>query len=141
MHYQRLTKSRWGLEQPPSTAPDDVRFWGKVDKSAGPGQCWPWLGGVNQYGYGVFWLAGKQDLAHRVAYRLAGGEIPAGLHLDHVLDWGCTRRDCVNPAHLEPVTAAVNNGRIVVSPRTSAKRAAAGRKGAAARWGSRMATP
>jgi hypothetical protein len=140
-HYQRLTKRGGDLRDPASTAPDDVRFWVKVDKSAGPDKCWPWLAGINHNGYGVFWLNGKQDLAHRVAYSLAIGEIPSGLHLDHVVDRGCIRRDCVNPAHLEPVTVIVNNQRIVISPAISAKRAAAGRKGAEVRWGSRVEQP
>src|SRR4051794_9330884 len=49
MHYQRLTKSGY-LEQPAATAPDDVRFWSKVNKTA---DCWMWTGGVSKRtGYG-----------------------------------------------------------------------------------------
>lgn len=31
--------------------PVEVRFWQKVDKS---GDCWEWIAGKNQYGYGTF---------------------------------------------------------------------------------------
>lgn len=46
--------------------------------------------------------------AHRIVYREVVGPIPAGLVLDHVKARGCTWRDCINPAHLEPVTNRVN---------------------------------
>lgn len=39
------------------------------------------------------------------------GPIPDGLTLDHVVAWGCRHKNCVNPAHLEPVTAAENTRR------------------------------
>lgn len=129
MHYQRLTKSEYGLEQPVSTAPDDVRFWAKVDRSGGPAACWLWLAGLNIHGYGNIWWNGSTEAAHRIAYQLTKGEIPAGLHLDHL----CMTRSCVNPAHLEPVTAEVNNQRIPMTPQRREKLVAAGRKGGAAK--------
>lgn len=128
-HYQRLTKSRWGLTQPTSTAPDDVRFWAKVDRSGGPDSCWPWLAGINIHGYGNIWWNGATAAAHRIAYQLTKGAIPAGLHLDHL----CMMRSCVNPAHLEAVTVEVNNQRIPMTPQRREKLAAAGRKGGAAK--------
>jgi hypothetical protein len=68
--------------------------------------CWAWLGGHNQvsgYGYVSNWpKAGL--IAHRVAYELLVGPIPAGMQLDHL----CRNRGCVNPAHLEPVTNREN---------------------------------
>lgn len=76
------------------------RFWSKVDKSA---DCWLWLGTLNNRGYGKFNLDGRMLLAHRVAYEMAIGPIPAGCDLDHVATRGCRHRHCVNPAHLEPV--------------------------------------
>src|SRR5882724_3683093 len=46
--------------------------------------------------------------AHRRVWRELVGEIPAGLVLDHVAARGCTWRDCVLVAHLEPVPPRVN---------------------------------
>lgn len=46
----------------------------------------------------------QQMLAHRYAWITLVGEIPAGLHIDHL----CRNKVCVNPDHLEPVTPRVN---------------------------------
>jgi hypothetical protein len=53
---------------------------------------------------------GKRVLryAHRVAYEALVGPIPQGLQLDHL----CRNRMCVNPEHLEPVTARENLRRV-----------------------------
>lgn len=83
------------------------RFWAKVDKSAGPTGCWPWLGTVTNAGYGQFRYLRRWG-AHRFAYESAKGPIPNGLTIDHVKAWGCARTDCCNPAHLEAVTMAEN---------------------------------
>lgn len=75
--------------------PLEERFWERVDKNA-PNGCWVWVAGKIPAGYGS--LGGVR--AHRFAYELLVGPIPAGLELDHL----CRNRACVNPAHLEPVT-------------------------------------
>jgi hypothetical protein len=87
------------------------RFWMKVDTSAGPDACWPWLAGATDQGYGLFKADGRCVCAHRWAYEGAHGAIPEGYEVDHVRARGCTRRDCVNPAHLEAVTMAENQRR------------------------------
>jgi hypothetical protein len=96
------------LDQPLATGTDEARFWAKVDRSGGPDACWPWLAGIStNTGYGNIWWDGTTQSAHRVAYELATGTIPAGLTIDHL----CSNRACVNPAHLEPATQQVNNNR------------------------------
>lgn len=79
-----------------------VRFWEKVDKEiAAP--CWQWLGGG--YPYGHFFLSKTKPIgAHRFSYLLHRGPIPPNLQLDHL----CRNKKCVNPDHLEAVTAQVN---------------------------------
>lgn len=103
-HYQREVKK--GLTRP--TEAD--RFWAKVDKTDG---CWLWIGTIAPNGYGQFRLASRGPLvyAHRYAYEVCVGPIPDGLELDHVRERGCEHTNCVNPAHLEPVTGRENNRR------------------------------
>ena len=74
----------------------DRRFFDKVD---GAGDCWVWLGAVNDRGYGEFSIRSRRVKAHRWAYEYLRSEIPDGLELDHL----CRNRACVNPWHLEPV--------------------------------------
>lgn len=84
-------------------ASDDERFWAKVDKS---GECWLWTAGTYGDGYGCFrWNAKYAEPAHRVAFKLSGGTIPDGHHVDHL----CFNRLCVKPAHLRTATAKQNN--------------------------------
>ena len=80
------------------------RFWAKVDKS---GDCWLWTGAKSSAGYGSFRVGRGGVGAHRIAYELAVGPIPAGLELDHL----CRVRHCVNPNHMEPVSHSENTHR------------------------------
>jgi hypothetical protein len=47
---------------------NQTSFWRNVSKADG---CWEWLG-TKKNGYGRY----SNDLAHRVSYKLAYGEIP-----------------------------------------------------------------
>jgi hypothetical protein len=82
------------------------RFWAKV--SGGDfTTCWEWTAFIDRNGYGRFSVggrSGRMENAHRVAWMLIFGEIPAGLHVDHL----CRNRSCVNPWHLDVVTVRVN---------------------------------
>lgn len=88
-----------GLTRRQVTATHVARFLSKHAKGSG---CWLWTGGRTPKGYGQFNLgrdaSGKQhtEYAHRIAYVLNHGDIPAGLVVMHT----CDTPACVNPAHL-----------------------------------------
>lgn len=71
------------------------RFWGKVVWNGDENECWTWQAALSHDGYGCFVTGGRHFPAHRFAYELLVGPIPAVRH-------------CVNPAHLEPVTRREN---------------------------------
>lgn len=62
----------------------------------GMDDCWEWLASLGSAGYGQFNVDGRPLGAHRVAYTIAYGLIPEGLHVLHT----CDNTLCVNPIHL-----------------------------------------
>jgi len=89
--------------------PMDERFWGYVDKSAGPDACWPWTAARQDFGYGKFFVKKVNrkavfEGAHRMAWQLTRGDIPSGQCVRH----GCDNPPCCNPSHLQLGTQADN---------------------------------
>lgn len=92
----------------------EERFWEKVEIN-GPvpeyapdlGPCWIWTATKMPDGYGLFHLVDRMYCSHRVAYEMLVGPISDGMVVDHL----CRVRLCVNPSHLEVVTAAENTRR------------------------------
>jgi len=84
------------------------RFCAYVEQDHSPGACWLWRASVQSEGYGqIGWSDhGKSTmvLAHRVAWWLAHGPIPA----DQTVDHRCFVRRCCNPAHLRLLTNVQN---------------------------------
>lgn len=72
------------------------RFWKYVDQSCGTEACWPWKGYRWPSGYGRVIRKGRNIRTHRLAFMLARGPIPTGMHVLH----HCDNPPCCNPAHL-----------------------------------------
>jgi hypothetical protein len=74
--------------------------------------CWEWTGARLTFGYGRM-VVRREDgrrlftTAHRVACGWFVGPVGAEQHVDHL----CRNASCVNPAHLEAVSAAENRRR------------------------------
>jgi hypothetical protein len=79
-----------------------VAFEDKIMYEALTG-CWLWTGSISSGGYGRHWSNGFK-YAHRISWEMSKGLIPGGMTIDHL----CRNRACVNPDHMEVVTAIVN---------------------------------
>lgn len=78
------------------------RFWVKCAPS--DDGCWRWHGSRMRNGYGQIRMGRRIESAHRVAFQALVGPIPDGYDADHL----CRNRECVNPAHIQPVTRSEN---------------------------------
>ena len=87
------------------------RFTAKVDYASS--ECWLWTGFISEWGYGLFRFEGRMLGAHRFSYAHYKGPLIKGMVIDHL----CHVRHCCNPDHLEQITKAQNNLRVL--PRKS----------------------
>ncbi len=93
----------------------EERFWAKVDDSAGPDACHPYLASRNQYGYGMFSFGNPSKFiaAHRASYILSypDSDVKEGEVLHHTCksDVGCC-----NVRHLERFSS--HNAHMTANP-------------------------
>ena len=68
--------------------------------------CWEWQGATTKGGYGTVKLPGSRSstTAHRLFFAVLVEEIPEGAVVHHK----CANSRCVNPEHLQAVSAVVN---------------------------------
>lgn len=72
-------------------------FWSMLEKPDGEVGCWIWPRSKIPLGYGWVYIRKSGSIyAHRLAYSLVNGNIPAGMHVCHT----CDNPSCCNPAHL-----------------------------------------
>lgn len=72
----------------------ELEFWSRCVPR--PSGCLEWQGSRNRDGYGRAPWGGSRVLAHRVAWTIAVGVIPAGMFVCH----RCDNPPCCNPDHL-----------------------------------------
>jgi hypothetical protein len=76
---------------------DDLKARSEPDEAG----CWVWTRARDKDGYARLYFQGRNwAAAHRVAWELTRGPIPAGLTIDHL----CFNRACINPEHLRLLT-------------------------------------
>lgn len=101
LHYKRWWRTGDPLVHLRVRRDPVAMFWEKVDAS---GDCWEWTASRDKMGYGRASVRRKGWLAHRLAWCLLVGPIPAPLQVDHL----CRNPACVNPDHMELVTMQEN---------------------------------
>lgn len=124
MHAERVRRHGSPERAPLGPAPKPMaeRLALMVDSSAGPDECWPFLGCLSREGYGQIRTGGAGTAtigAHRAAFLVANAESDAPEAVDHICHDPaecrggptCPHRQCCNPSHLVAATLVENSSR------------------------------
>ena len=85
--------------------PAQIRRKVEVDEESG---CWLWLGACDRYGYASAKMRGRVVILHRYAWERLVAELAEDDTVDHLCKG---HRNCINPAHMEPVSRSENSRR------------------------------
>jgi hypothetical protein len=107
MHHYK----KWRRHGDPLLGRDNVE-WKLHHHDVQPNGCWNHRGPYTSKGYG---RSGRFGPAHRYYWTMLRGPIPDGLTIDHL----CLNKKCVNPDHLELVTASENTRRMLAGRRAN----------------------
>jgi len=68
--------------------------------------CWDWIGNCTEKGYGRVYIRPERRYrpAHRAMYERLMGPVAEGIVIHH----RCENPGCINPQHLEPLSAGEN---------------------------------
>jgi len=92
-------------------------------RRGGDDECWPWTGAVTKDGLGKVYTWRGSELAHRIAWVLLRGDLPALITLRR----RCTTDSCVNPSHHDWTRLVHRNRAKLTADQVRAIRAAAAR--------------
>lgn len=93
-----LAQTFTGNYTPTNECPEHTTFRRFVEniQIKGPNDCWEWAGSKTSANYGLLYVNGKLEYAHRFSLELDGRPVPDRHHACH----SCDNPPCVNPAHL-----------------------------------------